>query len=68
MANGDAYVGMIALSGLVGWGLSVLVIRVWPALNGNPMPMGRIDTEAAIGQLFAWFQFLRGDLAGPHLV
>lgn len=67
-ANGNAYMGLIALSGLVGWGLSVLVIRVWPALNGKPMPTGRIDTKAEIGQLFGWFQFLRGDLAGPHLI
>ncbi len=68
-ANGNAYMGLIALSGVVGWGLTVLVVRVWPALNGHPMPMGRIENGTqGMAALFEWFSFLRGDLAGPHLI
>ncbi len=68
-ANGNAYMGLIALSGVVGWGLTVFVVRLWPRLNDHPMPMGRIEQGTqAQAALFEWFGFLRGDLAGPHLI
>ena len=51
-ANGNAYMAMIALSGLIGWGATVYVLNFIA-----PRPAwGVIDTQAEVQAAFVWYQ------------